>query len=451
MSTTFPTHDCDMDSWQPQPELLQQVAHMMQCTLAADTSLQKQAYEALAAHTQNPEFVRYLAYVFARCSNLGVAARVAAGLTLKRCIDTSYAGLPPAIQHSVRLEVLRTLADPEPDVRHASANAVSAIVRHSELAAWPELAPSLISLLDPANAAAADGALTALGHLSEDVASQFDSAALGHPLTHLIPLLLRWMGAPGERARREATKCVTNFVYTMSGAVQSNLDNILGALAALTTDPSPSVRKAVCYAFCTLTELRADRVWPLLQPIIRFELGCTMDTDSEVAMAACDFWSVLLEVLSDAGDEAAPNSMSADVAPFLPDIVRALLARMELTEDDLANYGEEDGGVADREQDIRPHIHRPRAAAPAGDASAAAGGVNGLPAPEDGGSGDAAGRGEGMVWAAGGKCGGIAACACVVHRHDQCARASPSYKYSSDHVKILISPSINLLSFRNSC
>ena len=46
------------------PTLVQQTLHMLQCALAPDTNLQRQATEALKANSSNPEFLLYLSHVF---------------------------------------------------------------------------------------------------------------------------------------------------------------------------------------------------------------------------------------------------------------------------------------------------------------------------------------------------------------------------------------------------
>lgn len=355
---------------------------MMQCSLAPDTALQRQAYTALEEHGKNPEFVRYLAFIFARGSELGPAARAVAGLTLKRCIDTTYAALPQDVRASVRAEVLRTLGDGDAGIRHAAANAVSTIVRDADLAAWPELPGALDAMIDAATPDAAEGALTALAQIAEDVGGQLDSAALGHPLATLVPKLVAWMRHPSMGLRRLAASAMASLLYTRARAVEEALDAYMAALAALTADTSPEVRRVVSESLGTLVESFADRLWPHLQPILRFQLACTLDADSGVAMAACSFWQLLLELIADAESEAADDAEegAGDIAaaraealePCLGPLVSALLTRMVMLDDDDEDAGGGgagggagggDAGVADRPEDVRPHIFRNKAAA----------------------------------------------------------------------------------------
>ena len=345
---------------------------MMTYSLAPDTALQRQAYAALEQHSKNPEFVRYLAFIFARGYQLGPAARAVAGLTLKRIIDTSYASLPSDVQRNVRVEVLRTLGDEDAGIRHAAANAISTIVRDADLAAWPELPAALNLMIDASLPAfTTEGALTALVQITEDVGGQLDSAELGNPLESLVPKLVAWMQHPSEVQRRLATTVMANLLYTRARPVANALEPYMSALAALTSDTSPTLRREVSKSLGTLVEVFPERLWVHLPSIISFQLACTLDADTGVALSACEFWSLVLELINDAEVEASledggGESRAAALQPFMGQLVSALLRRMVLTADDAGGGPDEenagDATIVDRPEDVRPHIFRSRAA-----------------------------------------------------------------------------------------
>lgn len=386
-------------AWQPQPALLQQVAHIVSSSLAPDTALQKQAYDALHAHGGSPEFARYLAHVFARRdgSPLPPHARTMAGLALKGILDKRYASLPADVCEGVKGDLLQALVDADAGVRAAGANAVATIVRRSHLTEWPALVPALIGLLDAGGGPAAEGALAALTHLSEDVGAQFDSAFLGHPLGALLPKLIAGMGHASEPFRRACTVIVGHFVVVQPPALVLNLDAYMAALAALTRDPSPGVRTAVAKSLGALVDVFADRLWPHLPAIQAFELRCLRDGggdgDGALALAAAEFWCSLLDRLEDerraarldADRDGAAAAVDARVAGCFPDALRrellgAVLTHMAHSDDDLAGMPADDlanVSSGDRAQDVRPHIHRTKDSGGAGSAGSGGSGGSG--------------------------------------------------------------------------
>jgi hypothetical protein len=369
--------------WQPVPELLQQVAQIVTYSLAPDTALQKQAYTALEQHSASPEFSRYLAYVFARGAQLPPGARAVAGLTLKRVVDRAYASFPPDVAESVKGELLAALADGDASVRSAAANAIAAIARQASLQQWPALVPALTALLESGQPAAADGALLALTHLSEDVGGQFDSVEIGRPINALLPKLVGWMGHPEEPCRRASAAILSHFIIVQPPVLAECLDAYLAALSKLTSDASPGVRRVVASSLAQLMDVYSQRVWPHLGAIQAFQLACLRDPHADVALAACDFWHSLLERMradlssadhdgyDDGEERPLGGASSSDVAAVrdtiphgvLGELVRALLVRMAYTEEDLAEMPPSDlandsgGGAGERWQDVRPHIH----------------------------------------------------------------------------------------------
>ena len=367
-------------SWAPDGTLLQQVVHMLSCSLTPDTAVQRQAYDALAQYARNGEFVRYLAYVFARGSTLPSGVRAAAGLALKNTVSSHFSALPADVCASVQDELLATLGDADSSVRSTGANAISSIVLRVKLMAWPALVTRLVELLDggAGSPAGAAGALAALLNLSEDVGSQFESAALGHPLTALFPRLLAGMRAPDASYRVSCARVMNNFVAAQPASLAMHLDDFLSALSALTSDGSPGMRCIVSQSLVSLTQLYAERVWPHLPAIQAFQLSCLSDfAEEDVALAACEFWATLAEKMLDnvnaagyRGDrEGEAAARAAIPPPTLAQLVRLLCTRMAYSDEELSDMSPEDLSnepSADRAADVRPHIARTKESAAAG-------------------------------------------------------------------------------------
>jgi transportin-1 len=55
------------------------------------------------------------------------------------------------------------------------------------------------------------------------------------------------------------------------------------------------VRREVCHAFVTLTEIRIDFLLPEIRNVVNYILHATQDQDEQVALEACEFWSAIAE------------------------------------------------------------------------------------------------------------------------------------------------------------
>lgn len=346
-----------MASWTPDPTLLSATVEMIAKSLSHDSGQQRAAYEAFDAATKNPEFLRYLTFAFVHGTSLPASQRAVAGATAKRMVDRSFPDLPDEVKAYVKAEIIRVLVDPSDNFRRAAANVVSAICRDDDLGNWPALPGIFVSLLSMGdNPAALDGCLTALEQVSDDVPQQFDEAALGHPLMELIPRLIGVMSHPDPNLRYKATKTVGNFLHTGATALALNRQALLAAFAALTSDPTPRIREAVSYALATFLETDASAVWPSIKDIMVFQLRCLLDPHRDVAIAGADFWSNFCEFQAQNHVEEKGEPYWV-VEPLMGDLVRALISRMVLTEEDLdgaATEDVDDAAVEDKETDISP-------------------------------------------------------------------------------------------------
>ncbi|KAL6501642.1 Transportin-1 [Orobanche gracilis] len=107
----------------------------------------------------------------------------------------------------------------------------------------------------------------------------------------------------------------------------------------------------VCAAFVQLIGVRSDVLKPHLRNIIEYMLLVNKDSDDEVALEACEFWSAYCEA-------ELPHE---NLSEFLPRLVPILLSNMAYADDDDSLLdAEEDGSLPDREQDLKPRFHSSR-------------------------------------------------------------------------------------------
>lgn len=76
----------------------------------------------------------------------------------------------------------------------------------------------------------------------------------------------------------------------------------------MSNDTSIEIRRGICEAFVSLTEVRADYIQRHILNIVQFMLHASNDPDEDIAFDACQFWSVL-------GDASYCKEA---VQPFLP-------------------------------------------------------------------------------------------------------------------------------------
>ncbi|CAA2978901.1 transportin-1 isoform X2 [Olea europaea subsp. europaea] len=90
---------------------------------------------------------------------------------------------------------------------------------------------------------------------------------------------------------------------------------------------------------------------PHLRNVIEYMLLVNKDSDDEVALEACEFWSVYCEA------DLPPENLRE----FLPRLIPVLLSNMAYADDDESLVDAEvDGSLPDRDQDLKPRFHSSR-------------------------------------------------------------------------------------------
>lgn len=344
-----------------------------------DPARQRQAYDTMKENETNANFLRYLVYCVVYGTTLASSIRAVAGATAKTVLSRCYGELLPDVRAYVKAEMVKLLIDPDGGIRRTASNVVSSIAREDEeLSQWPELPGILGALLDMhANPSALDGALTVFEQVTDDVPQMLDDAAMGNPLNVLLPKLIGLMGHPEEPLRLKATRSVANLMHTGAPALAANQGALLRALGALTADPSPAIRCTVSTALATLIETDLVSAWPAIKEILAFQLRCVNDPDRAVATAGCDFWPVWGEHIVDYREDR-PEYFLAPIEPILPELLRSLINRMVLTDED--GVGDSDAADAhreERESEVNPDGSRRVGAGRAGAGGGAVSGADG--------------------------------------------------------------------------
>lgn len=361
----------------PDPYLLNQVISMLECAL--DPNLQKKANEFLEQNSSNPQFVLYLAHVFVRLREAPPNVRHIAGLTLKTVIDRGYLSLADGIRNGLRQEILDGLVEERSEIRRAAANCITAIVRIAGLSTWSNLPGLIASALSSSNLAAQNGALEAIVMLAEDTSDQWiypydvpvagpGSSSQSAPLNLVMQPLFQLMVSSEPRTKLLAATAMLHFADGDLG--KAAFHRYLEMLSILTNDANSQMKCVVIKSLSCIVRGAWDVALPSMSAILTFVVEGVRDIDDDTAKAACEFFDVFStsaisqdEVeaqMRERAGEGTPwlGSNQALLKPHLSHLVKLLVTRMQMTEEDLAlmSYNNDLGDSVDRPEDVRPHI-----------------------------------------------------------------------------------------------
>jgi transportin-1 len=205
---------------------------------------------------------------------------------------------------------------------------------------------------------AADGCLTALRRVCEDSAERLFMETENRSLDYIVPRLLSLFRCAESSIRLRAVESINSLLYLMpgtnhgeektggdgssssgsssssssssgggknalvgAGALALHLQGFLEGLALLSSDADPRIRRAVCTGVNSLAINGLALLGPLLDGICGFMAAAVGDSDEGVALEACEFWVVLMQL-----DEGI-DVMRPRLAAVLP----ALWSQLTLT------------------------------------------------------------------------------------------------------------------------
>jgi hypothetical protein len=344
-----------MAAWQPTQEGLNQIIQLLQFSQSPDHDVQKQVNQQLQSLHNNPEYYRYLTYIFAKLQDQEEYIRTVAGLVLKNNIREHYKRIPEDIRNYMKNEIIQCLGDRKTTIRRTVGTIFTTIIDVTSMKECPGLLQYFLQLLNTStDLNVIDGTLSALQKICQDSAEKIDSedAEMGSPLQALLPKLISFFTSEHEAFRRFALSCVNNFVVPMPNVLAAHIDVYIRGLNHLANDSSSEIKVLVCQGLITLVEVRLEYVKPYLPAFIDRMLVMTGDEDEAVALEATEFWPVIAE-----------TRMCADILRAnLGRIIPALLDGMVYSDSDIADFDaeEEDENVPDKPQDIKPFVYGKR-------------------------------------------------------------------------------------------
>ncbi|KAL6556349.1 Transportin-1 [Orobanche gracilis] len=344
----------DAATWKPQAEGLQEIYALLEQQMAPSSDDKSMIWQKLQHYSQFPDFNNYLAFMFGRGEGTSLEVRQAAGLLLKNNLRSAFKTIPPANQEYIKLELLPCMGATDKQISSTAGTIISTFVQIGGVAGWPELLHALIKCLDSNDVHLIEGAMDALSKICEDAPHVLDSDIPGlseRPINAFVPRFLQLFQSPHSALRKLSLASVNQYIMIMPTVLHLSMDKYLQGLFVLANDPAPEVRKLVCAAFVQLIGVRSDVLEPHLSNIIEYMLLVNKDSDDEVSLEACEFWSAYCEA------ELPPENLSG----FLPRLIPILLSNMAYADDDESLLeAEEDGSLPDREQDLKPRFHSSR-------------------------------------------------------------------------------------------
>ncbi|XP_041014474.1 transportin-1-like [Juglans microcarpa x Juglans regia] len=342
--------------WQPREEGFREICGLLEQQISHSSSSadKSQILQQLLHYSQYPDFNNYLAFILARAEGKSVEIRQAAGLLLKNNLRTAYKSMAPVNQQYIKSELLPCLGAADRHIRSTVGTIISVVVQLEGVLGWPELLQALVNCLDSNDINLMEGAMDALSKICEDIPQVLDSDVSGlaeRPISILLPKLYKFFQSPHASLRKLSLGSVNQYIMLMPTALYVSMEQYLQGLFVLAHDPVSEVRKLVCAAFVQLIEVRPSFLEPHLSNVIEYMLQVNKDTDDEVALEACEFWSAYCDAQLPLGN----------LREFLPRLVPVLLSNMVYADDDESIVdAEEDGSLPDRDQDLKPRFHSSR-------------------------------------------------------------------------------------------
>ncbi|KAJ7978654.1 transportin 1 [Quillaja saponaria] len=260
----------------------------------------------------------------------------------------------PVYQQYIKSELLPCLGAADRHIRSTVGTIISVVVQLGGVLGWPELLQALVNCLNSNDLNHMEGAMDALSKICEDIPQVLDSDIPGlaeRPINVFLPILFQFFQSPHPSLRKISLGCVNQYIMLMPSALYVSMDRYLQGLFVLANDPTAEVRKLVCAAFVQLIEVHPSFLEPHLRNVIEYMLQVNKDTDDEVALESCEFWSAYCDA------QLPPENLRE----FLPRLIPVLLSNMVYADDDESVVeAEEDGSLPDRDQDLKPRFHTSR-------------------------------------------------------------------------------------------
>ncbi|ORX58774.1 ARM repeat-containing protein [Hesseltinella vesiculosa] len=324
-----------MAQWEPQPEGLGELVLFLRNAGQPENANRDDIQQRLDSFRSIPDYNCYLSFILVKLQQESWYTRQIAGLILKNNIIHRQSSTSPPVMDYVKVCCCDALRQPEEHagLRSVIGSVIAAVFTVEQPWFWNEVLDLLIASLDNPNPLIVETAFDGLGKICEDTAQDLDQDIDGtRPLNRLLPKLIQSLHHPLFAIRHQAVVALSHFILLKPFALMTNLHLYLQGLLGLLNDPNPQLRRELCNTFALLLEARPDKMMGLLDTVIDFVLGCTVDANEAVVLRSCDFWIQLVYV---------PETHRR-LMPFLDKLLPTLLQHLVYTDVELCTMHGDD-------------------------------------------------------------------------------------------------------------
>ncbi|KAH7820182.1 uncharacterized protein MONOS_6062 [Monocercomonoides exilis] len=359
-------------AWTPNAEILANISRAAASSTVGDNAVQLQLLETLSqCKTSIPDYPMYLCWILfdKTCTNPNV--QTFAMTQLKNLIvDETYSFKTEYRQFCKKL-CFDNLGNDNPKMQKAASILFGTFIQVDTLQNSWELFQMLVQVLSSQNRLAVEGGLRSLGIILNSSLKELTKEQRESIVGPLLPVLLTHASNSSDVVLQEQALMTIQIIFPYApSSFYSNFSKIVQVLFAHRASPSPTVREAVLNIFSVAIQAATEKaakssekpekaeesreakmVVETLQlgmrELITHVLEMMNDSTDAVRVAACDFWSTLV-------DNSALAALDT-VKTRLGEIVAMVVNRLKLNVLDMAEESdalEEDAQQEDSETSI---------------------------------------------------------------------------------------------------
>jgi len=359
--------------WNGDEVKLQQLCQLFGLASSPDNSIQQQVMASLNQCSQLPDFNMYLVTIFAKMQNQEEVVRQRAGLLLKTNLSrgAAAANLTPPMAEYIQVQTLVAVRDANKVIRHTAGTVITTIVQKVGVTSCGQTLDMLAGYLSDANPDIVEGAFSALNKICEDgvttLKQYWDSPpAEAQPFVawctdRLLPRVFEYASPQAPvHARQNAIECLNHFALNYMFAdpkyptFMPYAQKYVEVLGVLANDEDVTVLKDVCKGFVCVIENGWECInMQLCTVVLQYMLKACRHPEYAVRLEALEIWTPCTR----------SGEMMQLVKPMLPELVPVLLANMVYSPADYmgmeqAMIDDDNAGVPDLAEDIKPRFHK---------------------------------------------------------------------------------------------
>eukprot|EP00761_Pharyngomonas_kirbyi_P013600 gb/GECH01013629.1/.p1 GENE.gb/GECH01013629.1/~~gb/GECH01013629.1/.p1 ORF type:complete len:894 (+),score=181.29 gb/GECH01013629.1/:1-2682(+) len=339
--------------WSPDPQGVEHITNLLKQSMTGNTEVHRRVHQELEELNKRQDFFLYLAHIFINEKELDLDLRRMAGFALKARIKAmDQRLLDMQVVHQLQALLMSDINDNQQQIRSTIGTVLAAITAKTE-ANLESVISGAIEAIDSGDGDAVHGGFLVLTQVCEDNVPVIERSEYRASQNAIVERMLLYMQHDNAELRGYAIHVLLLFFdppSVMPQTLLASMPKFLENLFNLANDSSAYVRQHVCASLVALTQ-RWDMVGPHLGPyfesVVEYMLESSKESDEEVAINACEFWTVACE----------SEAQEFDLRPYMDRLVPILLNNMvysEMQQIMLTNEEEEDESVPDRPEDINP-------------------------------------------------------------------------------------------------